>query len=136
MGIGGTVVVSPQALLAAQAALDLHDPAVPVARLRFDSLLDDVDPHVCWPRRLVFEGSGTRVQVLVDDNDAEQPVLAVGITPALSVEIVIMQPERRQLAATNRLGRAVLVLPSGLTSLLLRREALDGGPVRTAWVRI
>lgn len=127
--------VPPRIVAASLAALGLHDPAIPVAHLVGDSLIDDNVPLTAGThRRLLFAG---------DDLSAEVAIVHVGrhrrlrveVDPADFEELVLAQPGNGVHQHVSDQAVDLAAVDPGLTSLVLRRRGgLD--PRRTAWVLI
>jgi hypothetical protein len=128
------VPLPPEVVAASLAAFDLHDPSVPVVRLAADSLDDaGADPPDGADRQLVFDSGGVHAEVSVRKRPSGSEV-RVDVSRQGFDDLVLVQP-KAQVVVDLREGAAVLTdVPSGPTSLLLRRGAGNGGAARTAWI--
>jgi hypothetical protein len=113
-------------------AFDLHDPSVPVAEIIYDSLFDCSTPVGAASRRLLFESATVCIEVQVDE---VRHRLEVSFQPACSADVIVQQPSGSTPATVEAPGcLSCEPFSSGLTSLQLRRDVVDGGVVRTAWL--
>lgn len=113
-------------------AFDLHDPSVPVADVIYDSLFDSSSPVSATSRRLLFENATVCIEARVDD---VRHRLEVSFVPACLAELSVVQPCGSTPAIMEGPGcLSCEPFRSGLTSLQLRRDVVDGGVVRTAWL--
>src|SRR4051812_36605197 len=143
---GGSNVPEDLLLLSA-AALDLHDPTLPVAVLVADTLLDrnlPVPPGAT--RRLCFERDTICVDVTLLNRAASSQLhidalhaAADGLLEPAEYDVVelVQPPARRTLRLTH--GAATFTgVPAGLTSLVLRGRsgAVPTAAARTAWFTI
>lgn len=129
------MAIPPAVVSAGRVAYDLYDPAVPVVHICFDSLLD-LPPSGCTSaRRVVFEDTSVRIEVLVQRELGECD-LELCCTPGTDADVELLRDDcEERVVVTCVAGRAVIRhFRSGLTSLLLRRDLSCGGNVRTAWV--
>lgn len=113
------------------AALDLHDPTIPVADLVYDSMLDAVGAAL--PRRLVFECRGHRERIRVDITS--DGCLDVRLAPARGTDVTLVRPDGETPAQTDGRGRVRIgPLRPGLMSLVVKTGVAPESIVRTAWV--
>jgi len=146
--------VPAHVLAASRAVLDLHDPALRVAALVGDSLIDA--RFTCPPgtdRLLVFArgdlcvavavrgtGDTARVEVRIDSPPPDASGGSPDVPPPAPVGspgdfLEIVQPGGRIKVPCPGDGVAVDGVPPGLTSIVLPAHAGPGG-VRTAWFSI
>ena len=126
------MALPPSAAGAGVAVFDLHDPRVPVAEILYDSLLDSGAQVSGCGRRLLFETPTVCIEVRHDPIRRRLDVLFV---PASFADVSVLQKGGSMPATIAGPGRASCErFQSGLTSLELRRDRVDGGPVRTAWL--
>jgi hypothetical protein len=147
--------VPPHVLAASRAVLDLHDPALPVAALAADSLLNDALPRPEGAeRRLLFlrDGlcvdvslwrtpTGARLHVLVGpyspDGDAEPHDSAGGVAVPIGDFLELVQPPNRTKVALSDGEARLADVPSGLTSLVLHGQVGSSAlGLRTAWFTV
>jgi len=126
------VTVPPHVIAASLAALGLHDPAVPVAHLVQDSLVDDVAPFEGTDRLLVFATSELSLDLSVT-YVGDRRRLRVAIDPGDIDSLVLVQPGNDVRRPVKDLGADVADVLPGLTSIAVLRGA---DPCRTAWVVI
>lgn len=125
--------VPPHVIAASLAALGLHDPAVPVAALVGDSLVDDdVTAPEGIDRLLVFRDDVVTVELEVT-YVGDRRRLAIGVTPRHAGTTLLLQPGndvRREIP--DPAADPLDVLP-GLTSIVLQHLP-DGSTHRTSWL--
>jgi hypothetical protein len=148
--------VPEEVLAASHAALDLHDPSLPVAMLRADSLLDaEVPLPDGADRRLIFGLDDLYVDVILWRDPGESRMLVcvgreaeseaetaadatnAGGGPAGYDHLELVQPPSRTTVALSAGEARRTGVSPGLTSLVLSGpvgSSVSG--VRTAWFRI
>ena len=103
-----------------------------MADVIYDSLFDSSSPVSATSRRLLFENATVCIEARVDD---VRHRLEVSFVPACLAELSVVQPCGSTPAIIEGPGcLSCEPFRSGLTSLQLRRDVVDGGVVRTAWL--
>jgi hypothetical protein len=122
---------------AARRAFDARSPALPVADLVFDSLMDaDSAPAPEDVRELRF----SRADVTIDLRVLETPDVVhaeLRLQPPSRATVEVRTGGATMRAETDGQGRAEIDLPPGLVSVVLRPQPGETGrSLQTAWVRL
>lgn len=118
---------------AAYAAMRWREPAIPVADITFDSVMED--GGTLKPRRVRFEAPDCVVEIVVTMQSGRMAWTLV-LTPAHEYDLVIRRDGgRSRRVTTDAQGHALVTrAPQGIVSVLVLRSGSDTPVARTAWV--
>jgi hypothetical protein len=122
---------------AARRAFDARSPALPVADLIFDSIMEgNGTPAPDEIRELRFSEADVTIDLrVIETPEVVHAVLR--LQPAARATVEVRTGRETMHAETDGQGRAEIDLPPGLVSVVLRPQPGEvGRALQTAWVRI